>query len=168
MRRLTFPLTVLWSSPFCWIPPMYVLTVGCVRCRRFQWPPASHCHIIPAPLTLSILLGFLLTSDRVRVKGIDQKKKKLEEQEVWWKSESSTEIVSKYWNLQIWTIDVCVAWRSHGELHWEQLICTLLLRKGCVTGFSMFLSVTMKDDAVVIFEVFQPPGGSSNGELYQH
>lgn len=75
MRRLTFPLTVLWSSPFCWIPPMYVLTVGCVRCRRFQWPPASHCHIIPAPLTLSILLGFLLTSDRVRVKGIDQKKK---------------------------------------------------------------------------------------------
>lgn len=108
MRRLTFPLTVLWSSPFCWIPPMYVLTVGCVRCRRFQWLPASHCHIIPAPLTLSILLGFLLTSDRVRVKGIDQKKKS-------WRNRRSGGSLSR-------ALKLCQSTETYKS---EQLMCVL-------------------------------------------
>lgn len=69
--------TLLFHCPHpnqCCLPPLSVGVCVCtlwvfVRRVRVRWQPASHCPIIPAPLTLCILLGFLLMRERVRENG---------------------------------------------------------------------------------------------------
>lgn len=53
----------------------------CVMRVRVRWQLASHCPIIPAPLTLCILWGFLLMRERVRAWNKRWVRKEMEEHE---------------------------------------------------------------------------------------